>query len=370
MEPAMAFPLRVEPDQMLKELAETQRKVVDAVGRLGRMRDSDVVVGPTPKTEIRRIDKTTLYRYAPRVERPAAVPIILLYALVGRYTVVDLQEDRSFVRRLLEAGLDVYVVDWGHPSRADRFIAIDDYVNDYIDEYVDEICRRHEVDAVNLLGVCQGGVLSLCYTALHPDKIRNLITAVTPVDFHADKEENRVDRGFMNIWTRSLAPEDIDRMVDTLGNVPGEFTGNLFSLMTPGRSLTKYNLDLLDAAGDDARLLNFLRMEKWLADRPDQPGEFARQWLKEFYQENKLVRGEFVLDGQRVDLGNIRMPVLNILTETDHVIPPAMSRALKRHVGTTDYTEVAVRGGHIGIFVGAKSHAELCTIITDWLVDR
>jgi polyhydroxyalkanoate synthase len=196
------------------------------------------------------------------------------------------------------------------------------------------------------------------------------VTAVTPVDFHADKDDERIDRGFMNVWTRSLAGADIDRLVDVLGNVPGEFTGNLFSLMTPGRSLTKYNLDLIDAASDDAKLLNFLRIEKWLADRPDQPGEFARQWLKELYQENKLIRGEFVLDGEKVDLRRIRMPVLNILTDTDHVIPPPMLRALAQHVGTDDYTEIVVKGGHIGVFVGARSHQEVAATVAQWLSKR
>ena len=151
-----------------------------------------------------RIDKTVLYRYRPMVEKPSPVPILLTYALVGRYTMMDLQEDRSLVRNLLRAGLDVYVVDWGHPSRADRFAGLDDYVNDYLAACVDEMCRRHGVGAINLLGVCQGGVLSLCYTALHPTRIRNLITTVTPVDFHADQAENRIDRGFMNVWARSL----------------------------------------------------------------------------------------------------------------------------------------------------------------------
>ena len=92
-----------------------------------------------------QIDKTVLYRYRPMVEKPAPVPILLTYALVGRYTMMDLQEDRSLVRNLLRAGLDVYVVDWGHPSRADRFAGLDDYVNDYLAACVDEMCRRHGV---------------------------------------------------------------------------------------------------------------------------------------------------------------------------------------------------------------------------------
>jgi polyhydroxyalkanoate synthase len=354
----------------MEELAEAQQKLVRAFSRLARARDDQVDIGPTEKEVIGRIDKTTLYHYKLPDQKPSGVPVLILYALVGRYIVIDLEADRSLVRRLLGSGHDVYAVDWGLPNRVDRFNGIDDYVNDYLDAYVREISGRHGVDAINLVGICQGGVLSLCYAALHADRIRNLILAVTPVDFHADKSEDRIDRGFMNIWTRSLTGAEIDRLVDVIGNIPGEFTGNLFSLMTPGRSLTKYNIDLLEAAEDDAKLLNFLRMEKWLGDRPDSPGEFSRQWLKDLYQDNKLVRGEFMLDGQPVDLGKIRMPVLNILTDTDHIIPPPMTRALKQYVGSADYTEKVVKGGHIGIFVGVRSHKEVAAIITEWLTTR
>jgi polyhydroxyalkanoate synthase len=362
--------LEIEPRVALGEIAETQRKLTDALLRLGRTRDTDVRIGTTPKEEVLRIDKTVLYQYVPVVEKPSPVPILLTYALVGRYTMMDLQEDRSLVRNLLRAGHEVYLVDWGHPSRADRFAGLDDYVNDYVAVCVDEMRRRHRVEAVNLLGVCQGGVLSLCYAALHPGRVRNLITTVTPVDFHADKAVDRIDRGFVNVWARSLRPADIDRLIDTLGTLPGEFVGYLFSLMTPGRSLTKYNLDLLDAAGDDTRLLNFLRMERWLADRPAQPGEFARQWLKDLYQDNKLIKDEFVLDGRTVRLKDITCPVLNIYTETDHIIPPEMSRALRSRVGTEDYTEAVLKGGHIGIFVSPKALGQLSSTIVDWLAKR
>lgn len=362
--------MELDPTTALDEAAETQRKLINALSRLGKIRDSDVQIGTTPKDEVFRIDKTVLYRYRPTVEKPGPIPVLLTYALVGRYTMMDLQEDRSLVRNLLRAGLDVYVVDWGHPSRADRYAGLNDYVNDYVAACIDEMCRRHGLPSVNLLGVCQGGVLSLCYTALNPTRVRNLITTVTPVDFHADKAENRIDRGFMNVWARSLEPADIDRLVDQLGIVPGEFVGYLFSLMTPGRSLTKYNLDLLDAAGDEAKLLNFLRMERWLADRPHQPGEVSRQWLKELYQDNKLIKDQFVLDGRTVRLGDISCPVLNIYTETDHIIPPEMSRALNGRVGSQDYSEVVLKGGHIGIFVSARSLDQLSKTIVDWLAQR
>ena len=114
--------------------------------------------------------------------------------------------------------------------------------------------------------------------------------------------------------------------------------------MTPLASLTKYNLGLLDVVDDEKKLLNFLRMEKWLADRPHHPGEAAKQWLKDLYQQNKLVKNQFELGGRKVELVNITMPVLNVYAKEDHIIPPQCSRALAECVGTDDYSEIGLAG--------------------------
>jgi polyhydroxyalkanoate synthase subunit PhaC len=141
-------------------------------------------------------------------------------------------------------------------------------------------------------------------------------------------------------------------------------------MMTPMRTMLKYNLDLLEVVDDEKKLLNFLRMEKWIADRPHHPGEAAKQWLKDLYQDNKLVRNELELGGRTVDLGNITCPVLNVFAKDDHIIPPATSQALGGKVGTSDYTEMALPGGHVGVFVGGKSQGLLGPGIAKWLMDH
>src|SRR3954462_392819 len=117
---------------------------------------------------------------------------------------------------------------------------------------------------------------------------------------------------------------------------------SVFLMMTAMRTPTTYNVDLLEVMDDKKKLLNFLRMEKWIADRPHHPGEAAKQWLKDLYQDNKLVRNELELGGRTVDLGNITCPVLNVFAKDDHIIPPATSQALGGKVGTSDYTEMAL----------------------------
>ena len=353
----------------LDELAQFSTRAARAAAMLSAVRDEDVDVAATPREEVHRIGGRTLYRIAVDAPQRVATPVLVVYAMVGRWTILDLQQDRSFLRSLAEGGCEVYALDWGQPTPADQFDTFGDLINIYLDGFVDVIQDRHKVPAINLIGVCQGGVISLCYTALHPDKVRNLITCVTPVDFHADRADERLDRGFMNVWTRNLEPEDIDLMIDTLGNLPGEVGGAMFSLMTPFRSLAKYNLTLLEVGQDRDKLLNFLRMEKWLADRPDHTGGAARQWLKDLYQHNKLAKGELEIGGKTVDLKAIAMPVLNVYTETDHIIPAPASKALKDKVGSRDYTEAPVPGGHIGVFV-SRQQAKLREQIVGWLEKR
>ncbi|MBL8471469.1 MAG: class III poly(R)-hydroxyalkanoic acid synthase subunit PhaC [Rhodocyclaceae bacterium] len=369
--PAQAvLPIRITPEGVLREFEDMRQKISQGVKRLTEYTDDDLAIATAPKDEVWRQDMVRLYRYRPVVEKPAPVPVLIVYALVGRYQMIDLEEERSFVRKLLGEGLDLYMVDWGHPTRAQRWLTIDDYVSGYLDDCVDAIRARHGVDKVNILGICQGGVFTTCYAALFPEKVKNLVLTVSPLDFHGDKSQPEQGAGYMNLWARSLDAEDVDLLVDTLGMAPGAMVGFAFLMMNPVSNMTKYTTDLIHILNDEAKLLNFLRMERWIADRPGHPGEVMRQWFKDLYQDNKLIRSELELDGRRVDLERIDMPVLNVFAEGDVIIPTSCSRGLDGKFGTSDYSELAVPGGHIGTFVGGKAQKILAPAIAKWIKDR
>jgi len=353
-----------------REFADTTAKMSKAAEIFAKTKDADIDVGATPKHLVMRRDKVELYRYEPIAERKAQTPVLLAYGLIGRYTMADLQPDRSLVRSLLAEGLDLWLVDWGRPGRAERWLTMDDYVDDYIHAAVERVCRETGHERVTLLGICEGGVFTTCYAALHPDKVKNLVLTITPIDFHADSDDPAAHHGFLNVWTRSLDGADVDDLVEAFGVLPGEFMSSVFSMMTPMRSLTKYNIDLIDVVDDEAKWKNFLRMEKWLADRPHHPGEAAKQWLKDLYQENQLVNGKFVLSGRTVDLRAITAPTLNVFALDDHIIPPTCSKALGPLIGTSDYTEFPLPGGHVGLFVSSKSQGRLSKSISEWLAAR
>jgi polyhydroxyalkanoate synthase len=359
----VAYPIQIRPADAVQEVVELTQK---AVQNLTRLDDEKIIIGPTPKEEVYREDNLVLYHYKPGVDEVFNIPVVIIYALVNRPYMVDLQENRSLVRNLLAHGIDLYLIDWGYPQRGDRWLTIDDYVNGYIDNCVDFIRQRHGLDRINILSICQGGTLCMCYTALHQEKVKNLITMVAPVDFH-------VDDGLLNVWsgcTYGSQSMDVDKMVDALGNIPGDFMNFGYLMLKPFQLNVEKYLGMADILDDEAKLINFLRMEKWIFDSPDQAGETFRQFLKDFYQENKLVKGEFELGGKRVDLGSITIPVLNLYAEKDHLVPPASSIALKDHVGSEDYTVHSFPVGHIGMYVSGRVQSSLPPTIADWLKAR
>jgi len=358
-----------EPYSAMLDFSSRIAKGAEAISRLDM---KDVAVGATPKTQIFASDKVTVHHYE-ALDKNTEVktdPVLIVYGLIGRYTMIDLQEDRSLVRNLLARGVDLYVVDWGYPSRADKFLNFDDYVCHYLDQCIDAVCELNGIDQLTLFGICEGGTFTSMYAAMFPEKVKNMILSITPIDFAADSEDDDPSHGFLNLWIRNLEEDDIEKLLDAFGNLPGELMGAVFSSMTPIRSMTKYNLDLLNAASDDDKLLNFLRMEKWLADRPNHPGAAAREWLIDLYKENKLVKSEFELAGEKVDLANITMPVLNIFAKHDHIIPPPCSAALGKYVGSDDYTDLCLPAGHVGIYVSSKLQGLVGDSIAQWLIER
>jgi polyhydroxyalkanoate synthase len=320
----------------------------------------ELEVNTSPKEEVFRLDRMRVMRYVPLAEITCPVPVVISYALINRYYMMDLQSDRSLIRNLLRAGLDLYVVDWGYPGPMDRFLSLDDYVLDYLGGAVEAVCRRTGLPAVNLLGVCQGGTLATIYTALHPERVRNLVTMVTPIDFE-------VTDGLLNLWSRDFP---VDTAVDTFGVVPGWLMNTAFLMLKPLQLLVDKYVGLVDLLDQREALLTFLRMEKWIFDSPDQAGEAFRQFIRWLYQENRLVRGGLRIGGREVDLRQVTCPLLNIFGEQDHLVPPASSRPLGSLVGSRDQQTHAFPVGHIGMYVSSRSQKEIAPLIARWLHER
>ena len=332
--------------------------------RLARAKDIffgplDTDIGSTPAELVYQEDRVNLRYYRPEAPR-LKTPLLLVHGLFNRETLLDLQPDRSIIRNLLKEGLEIYLVQWGDPTRRDQFLTVDDHVNGYLDNLVDFIRRRHGTAQVNLMGVCMGGTLGVIYAALHPEKIKNLIMTVAPTHFDTPK-------GLLNIWLKEV---NVDRLLDTFGNLPGTLVNTAFLLLNPPRLFLDKYLSFLENMDNKEFVENFIRMEKWIFDSPDVPGETVRQLLKDLYQENRLIQNRLEVGGRLVDLAQVTMPLLNIYGQYDHLIPPEACEILTQVVGSRDSRDIRLDTGHIGIYVSARFQKEIIPEIAQWLLER
>jgi polyhydroxyalkanoate synthase len=349
--------------------AEAGRLFLDLGSRaaetLARLRLArDVRVGATPRRAVWSERKTTLYEYLPEApSRPAAPgrgrPLLVCFALVNRPYILDLQPDTSLFRRLLGAGFTVYLVDWGDPDDGDRLRELNDYIEEGLGGCVRYLLGAHGVEALDLLGVCQGGVFSLCYTALHPRQVANLVTLTTPVDFQTPAD-------LLSKWVRELDTGLLERA----GNVPGELLNALFLSLMPFRLTQQKYVRLLTGRADQRAVEDFVRMERWIFDSPPQAAVALTQFVRWFYQENRLMHGTLELGGRAVDLKSVRQPLLNLYASADHIVPPAASALMGRYVGSRDYTACAIDTGHIGMYVSRKAREEIPERVISWLKAR
>ncbi|MFO1371089.1 MAG: class III poly(R)-hydroxyalkanoic acid synthase subunit PhaC [Candidatus Competibacteraceae bacterium] len=365
----LSFPIEIRPSDAVKEIKDVNEKLSKGIENLSTLKDEDVDIGSTPKDVIYSQDRLRVYHYKPLVDKAKILktPLLIVPPLINGYEVADLQPDRSLVRNLLNEGLDVHLIDWGYPLPIDKYLTIDDYINGYLNDVVDFLRQYHSVDKLSVLGICQGGTISTTYSSLYPDKIKHLVLTVTPIDFSFEHDPKQAHIGLLFHLAREV---NVDLMVNALGNVPADLLNVSFMMASPFvLNIGKY-ADLVDILDDKKALLNFLRMEKWLFGGPSAAGETYRQFVKNYLQENKLVKGELVIGGKEVNLKNVTMPVLNIYAQKDHLVPPPCTVALKKYVGSKDYTELEIQTGHIGIYTGGASQKILAPNVGKWLRER
>ena len=347
----------------LEQIAQMQENVVKGTDILLNMKPEDVASDQMEKEEVLRIGKMRLFHYKPIVTARKLIktPLLITYALVNRQYMMDIQPDRSVIKSFLEGGLDVYVIDWGYPTAEDMYLTMDDYINWYLGDCVDYIRKETKKDKINLLGVCQGGTFSTIYTSLHPDKIKNLVTMVVPIDFSTDD-------GLLFKWSRYM---NVDSLIDAYdGVVPGDVMNVAYLILKPLElTLNKY-IAMTDKMADPEYLKNFVRMEKWVFDSPGQVGATLSQFINDLYQDNKLIKGELEIGGEKVDLKNITMPLLCACAEYDHLVPLSASRPLMDAVGSKDKEFISFKTGHIGMYVSSKSQKSISPKIIDWLKER
>jgi len=318
--------------------------------------------GCTPHEVVCQRDGLKLLRYRGAEPRRFAEPVLICYALVNRPYVLDLQADRSVVRRLVDHGFDVYLIDWGEPTESDSGLGLADYIEGRLHDMLQVAAERSGDNRPHLLGYCMGGTMSAIYASLHSAQLSTLTLLATPIDFGGQAS-------LLNVWTR---PEyfDVDALIDAFGNCPGWLLRWCFQLMKPVQNCVEKYLSLNERLDDEAFLENFFALERWTNDSIPVAGETFRQFVKRLYQGNELMAGTMTLGDQPVRLENITCPLLLLVAEQDHLTPPSCSLPILDRVASTDTEALSIDAGHIGLAVSHKAHAELWPRAGQWLAAR
>jgi polyhydroxyalkanoate synthase len=339
---------------------ETYQRVIRATQVLTT--DAEPEVAPTPKEVVWTRNKTKLYRYISDQPKKHKIPLLLVYALINKPYILDLTKGGSLIEYLVERGFDVYLLDWGTPGYEDRHMKLDDYIMDYIPRAVRKVMRRSKVEEVSILGYCMGGTITSAFAALHPElPIRNLIFMTSPFDF-----ENSGTYGAM-LDERYF---DINKVVETLGMIPPEMIDYGNKMINPIGTNFGPLISLYERAGNENFIKSFKLLRKWLNDGILFPGEAYRQWIGDFYQKNKLIKGEMVIRGQKVNLKNIKANVLNLAGQHDLIAPPNQVGALMNVISSEDKQFKVLPVGHTSITYGSQATKITYPTISEWLKER
>lgn len=324
-----------------------------------------IKIDQTPRQLIWSLNKTKLYRYTPVLpeEKLHRLPLILVFALMNRPSILDLRPENSYVQYMLHHGYDLYLLDWGIPGLEDKHLKFDDYALDYLPRAIRKLKSFTGSDEFSMLGWCIGAILATSYAALRGDDgLRNLILLTAPLDF--SNEEMTFAR-----WIKE--PNfNVDGVLDMFGNMPGEMMDYGAKALKPVENYIGNYLRLWDNLDNPHAVTAWQAMNTWVTDNIPLAGGAFRQLVVDLYRNNRLVKGEWFLRGERVDVSKIKANLLTIIADADHITPPCMSRPIVDMVSSKDKTLHYIHGGHIGIMVGSSASKVTWPFMDEWLGKR
>lgn len=322
---------------------------------------SGPTLGATPKDVLIERGTMRLYHYHPRTDDVYRVPVLLVMATTNRGYIFDMVPGQSLVEYLLDAGFDVFMLDWDAPRADEKTLSLESYILDFLPAAVARVKEETEEDDISIAAYCFGGVLSLLWASLHPDDgLANLVTFTTPVDFSKmDMFQSWADRRFF----------DVDKLVDTFGNCPGDYLYTAFDMLRPGQRAAG-NIRLYDNLWNDDFVKSYRMFDRWSSDTLPLAGEYFRQTTKKLMWGNELLSGDLHVGGQRVDLSRITVPFLHVAAEHDHIVPTAASAPLVGMVGSKDKNEIVLKGGHVSLVAGGNAIKRLWPNLLQWLGER
>lgn len=331
-----------------------------------RVMTTKAAIAQTPKELVWTLNKAKLYRYVPVLPPEARhpVPLLLVFALMNRPSILDLRPGHSFVEYMVGHGYDVYLLDWGVPGLEDKDLKFDDYSLDYMPRAIRKMKAITHSTEFSLLGWCIGAILTTIYAALRPDDgLRNLLLLTAPLDF-----SNRQQLTFAR-WTDEKY-FDVDQVLAAFGNIPGEMIDYGAKALKPMENYIGNYWKLWDNIDNARAVESWHAMNTWVTDTIPMAGAAYRQLIVDLYRNDRLMQGSLSIRGNIVDLKQLRANLLTVIAEGDHITPPCQSEAILSKVGSADTELYRIPGGHIGIMAGSNAHKQTWPHINGWLATR
>ncbi len=340
-----------------RTVARARNGVRMATGRL-----TAPPTGVTPHDVVWQHGRARLLHYRSDTVR-YATPLLLIYSLANRPYIYDLAPGNSFVERLRNEGVDVYLLDWGIPDERDATNTLHTYAIEGIGDAIGAVLRDSGHHEVNLYGYCLGGLLTLLGCAANPQwPVRSLMTAAVPLDM------SKMFPG----PTRMIRDGhvEIDDVFDENGNLPGSMVAQSFSTLEPLTWVTRY-ANLVEGMWSEEFLRAHQLMTGWGDDHIPMAGAAVREIAEKLVRSDSLAtRGEVEIGGRQVRLADIRMPYRSFVADADTIVPPAASAAAPSLVGSQDSVEIRVPGGHIGLMVGRQAHKRSVPMLIEFIKSR
>ena len=253
------------------------------------------------------------------------------------------------------------MLDWSAPKPEEKRLRMEDYVLDFIPDCVRHVQRDSGETDVTVIGYCFGGILSLLYGSIFADgPMKNLICFTTPVDFREMKLfQNFSDKRYF----------DVDRLVDSVGNVPPEMILSSFEMLRPA-SRAASQVQLWENIWNDEYVKSYRMFDRWATDTLPLAGEYFRTITKDLMWDNKLYNDAMSVGGRKADISSIKVPFLHAVAEHDHIVPYDAAKPLIAKIGSTDKEEVILKGGHVSLVAGANAIKRLWPKLDSWLCER
>lgn len=317
--------------------------------------------GVTPYEVVYQKNRFRVLRFLSPHPKRFKIPILFVYALINRYYIMDLSENKSFVRFLLEKGFDVYMVDWGTPSKVEGKNTIADYIERYLHRGVKKVQEFSGQKKINLFGYCLGAMMSTIYAAAHPENIKNLSLLTPPIDFSDD-----------GVLTSMTQPKyfDVHRIVEHFDHlIPSEFLQTGFDLKNMvGTVMTP--MSVWNILWNQKALESYFPMDHWVHDNTPIATEFWKEYITKFYVENSFMKNNVSLNGKKLNFKNIKCPLLAVAATKDDIVTLKCAEGAMKIVGSKDKTFMVKKGGHVGILTGSMAKNEVWPDIFSWLSER